>query len=151
MKKIAVGVDGSEASKQALTWAIDHASEGDLIRAVYVWQVFHGARPDIVPIEELEHIRPEADDFVGDVVDGVVAELDGPLPGIERVSYYGHPGRWLVDLSDEVDLVVVGRRGHGGFKGLRLGSVSTYVVHHALCPVVVVPLDPTKPDSPHRE
>lgn len=147
MKKIVVGVDGSEASKRALAWAIDLASEGDLIRAVYVWQVYRGARADIVPIEELEQIRPQADHLVGDVVDSVVAEVDGPLPGIERVSYYGHPGRWLVDLSGEVDLVVVGSRGQGGFKGLLLGSVSTYVVHHARCPVVVVP---TEPDQPRR-
>jgi nucleotide-binding universal stress UspA family protein len=56
--------------------------------------------------------------------------------------YYGHPGRCLVDLSDEVDLLVVGRRGLGGFKGLLFGSVSTYVVHHADCPVVIIPAEP---------
>ncbi len=147
METIAVGVDGSEPSERALRWAIEHASAGDLIRAVYVWQVYRGALPGVVPLEELKLIRPQADHFVREVVDRVVAEFDDPLPAIERVSYYGHPGRWLVDLSTEVDLVVVGGRGQGGFKGLLLGSVSTYVVHHARCPVVVVPLDP-EADSP---
>jgi nucleotide-binding universal stress UspA family protein len=147
METIAVGVDGSEPSERALRWAIEHASAGDLVRAVYVWQVHRGALPDVVPISELERIRPEADHFVGAVVDRVVAKFDGPLPGIEQVSYYGHPGRWLVDLSAEVDLVVVGGRGLGGFKGLLLGSVSTYLVHHAHCPVVVIPPDP-QADSP---
>lgn len=144
MKKIVAGIDGSEASKRALAWAIEYASEEDVIRAVYVWQVYQGASPDIVPIEGLQQIRHQADHFVGEVVDSVVAELDGPLPGIERVSYYGHPGGWLVNLSDEVDLVVVGSRGLGGFKGLLLGSVSTHVVHHARCPVVVVPPELTE-------
>ena len=142
MKKTAVGVDGSDASRDALRWAIENASEGDLVRAVYVWQLFRGPRPDVVPVSELQRVRPEADRFINEVVDAVTAGLDGPLPRIERVSYYGHPGRWLVDLSDEVDLLVVGSRGLGGFKGLLLGSVGSYVVHHAHCPVVVVPAGP---------
>ena len=142
MKKIAVGVDGSDASRDALRWAIENASEGDSVRAVYVWQLYRGPRPDVVPVSELQLVRPEADRFISEVVDAVTAGLDGLLPRIERVSYYGHPGRWLVDLSDEVDLLVVGSRGLGGFKGLLLGSVSTYVVHHAHCPVVVVPTEP---------
>ena len=142
MQKIVVGVDGSDASRDALRWAIEHASESDFVRAVYVWQLSRGPRPDVVPVSELQLVRPEADRFINEVVDAVTAGLDGPLPGIERVSYYGHPGRWLVDLSEEVDLLVVGSRGLGGFTGLLLGSVSTYVVHHARCPVVVVPAGP---------
>ena len=142
MKRIVVGVDGSDASRDALRWAIEHASEGDFVRAVYVWQLSRGPRPDVVPAAELQLVRPEADRFINEVVDAVTAGLDAPLPGIERVSYYGHPARWLVNLSDEVDLLVVGSRGLGGFKGLLLGSVSNYVVHHAHCPVVVVPAEP---------
>jgi nucleotide-binding universal stress UspA family protein len=48
-----------------------------------------------------------------------------------------------MQLSDSADLVVVGARGHGGFLSLVLGSVSTYAVHHARCPVVVVPVPRT--------
>ncbi len=142
METIVVGVDGSKPSERALLWAIEHASDGDVIRAVYVWQVYRGALPDVVPLAELEGIRPQADHFVRDAVDRVVAEFDGPLPAIERVSYHGQPGRWLVDLSDEVDLVVIGGRGLGGLKGLVLGSVSNYVVSHSRCPVVVIPPEP---------
>ena len=134
-----VGIDGSAGSDSALAWALAHAREDDLIRAVYVWQVPRGATPDFVPASELATIRPDADRFVADVVDNVLKVHEGQVPQIERVSYYGHPGRWLVKLSAESDMIVVGSRGRGGFVGLLLGSVSTYVTHHALCPVVVVP------------
>ena len=45
----------------------------------------------------------------------------------------------LINASQDADLVVVGSRGGGGFSELMLGSVSTQVVHHAKCPVVVIP------------
>ena len=45
----------------------------------------------------------------------------------------------IVRLADGADLVVVGSRGLGGFKGLLFGSASHQVSHHAQCPVVVIP------------
>lgn len=139
METLVVGSDGSEGSNEALLWALDHARSDDLIRVVYIWQVYRGARPDVVPAAELSAIRSEADRVVADAVEKALEGRVGPLPHIERVSYYGHPGQWLTKLSAESDLIVVGSRGQGGFVGLLLGSVSTYVVHHAKCPVVVVP------------
>lgn len=50
----------------------------------------------------------------------------------------GHPAPTLVEASREADLLVVGSRGHGGFTGMLLGSVSDYVAHHARCPVVIL-------------
>lgn len=138
MEKIAVGVDGSEAASDALRWALKHTSSDDVIHAVYVWQVNQGPRSDVVPAGELKLHRSAADHAVREIVDSVVAEFEGRAGSVEAVSYFGHPGKWLVDLSDEVDMLVVGSRGLGGFRGLLLGSVSTYVVHHAKCPVVVV-------------
>ena len=142
MRTIVVGIDGSAGSMNALRWAIRHSSMGDLIRAVYVWQVYRGALPHLVPLSEIEALRPEADQFVADTVESVVRELGiEPDAAIERVSYYGHPGKWLAKLSQEVDLVVVSRRGHSNVPTLLLGSVSSYVVHHAHCPVAVIPED----------
>lgn len=51
----------------------------------------------------------------------------------------GFPAEALINASADADLVVVGTRGGGGFPHLHLGGVSSQVVHHAKCPVVVVP------------
>jgi nucleotide-binding universal stress UspA family protein len=51
----------------------------------------------------------------------------------------GHPAKVLIEAAANADLLVVGSRGHGGFVGALLGSVSHRCVAHATCPVVVVP------------
>ena len=58
---------------------------------------------------------------------------------IERRVTEGSAAAVLIEASRDADLLVVGSRGHGGFTGLRLGSVSRQCVSHASCPVVVVP------------
>jgi nucleotide-binding universal stress UspA family protein len=55
------------------------------------------------------------------------------------MAFSGFPAKALIDESEKADLIVVGSRGGGGFGALFLGSVSSQVVHHAKCPVVVVP------------
>jgi len=60
-------------------------------------------------------------------------------PSVIVTAVSGFPAKTLIDASENCDLLVVGTRGGGGFGSLMLGSVSMQVVHHAKCPVVVVP------------
>jgi len=137
---VVVGVDGSPASAVALSWAVRYASGlGATIRAVLAWhypaaagQAPVGVAPKSVT-SEVEHSRDE-------ILEKAISDAIGADPGvpIEREITYGHPAQVLIDESEAADLLVVGSRGHGGFKGLRLGSISMHCVTHAHCPVTVV-------------
>ena len=67
--------------------------------------------------------------------EGITA--DSPIPVTTLVAE-GNPARALLDAAESADLLVVGSRGHGGFTGVLVGSVSQQCVHHATCPIVVV-------------
>ena len=77
-----------------------------------------------------------------------LAEQAGPSNGLQTMweAIEGHPAEVLVEASKDADLLVVGSRGHGGFIGMLLGSVSQHVLAHARCPVVVV-RDPQPHDA----
>jgi nucleotide-binding universal stress UspA family protein len=75
--------------------------------------------------------------LLDDVVDH--ADASGLRAPIDRVLIEGHPAQAMVDAAQGADLVVVGSRGLGNVRGMLLGSVSHHLVHHASCPVVVVP------------
>jgi nucleotide-binding universal stress UspA family protein len=62
---------------------------------------------------------------------------------VEIAAERGDPAPTLLAAAGDADLLVVGTRGHGGFKGLLLGSVSAKMIHHAPCAVVVVPHPPS--------
>ena len=86
---------------------------------------------------------PEAN--ARDVLAKAVADVLDPADA-ERVHQHvvaGHPARVLLDAAAGAALLVVGSRGHGGFAGMLLGSVSQHVVAHATCPVLVVHEQPS--------
>jgi nucleotide-binding universal stress UspA family protein len=84
--------------------------------------------------EEIRHSAQEA-------VDKAAVALGDQQPqSVAVVALSGFPAKTLIDASENSDLVVVGSRGGGGFGALFMGSVSSQVVHHAKCPVVVVPM-----------
>ena len=85
--------------------------------------------------ERVEEIRKSAQE----AVDKAAAALGDQPKSVSVVALSGFPAKTLIDASENSDLVVVGSRGGGGFGALFVGSVSSQVVHHAKCPVVVVP------------
>jgi nucleotide-binding universal stress UspA family protein len=136
--RVVVGVDGSDASLEALKFAAGHA---ELVGGTLV--VVHGRGTtgvngpfdvDVAPavVEELssaERLLAEAVAGLRDRHPDLDVELRPmPVPSV----------RALVDASATASLVVVGTRGRGGFMGLLLGSVSSGVLQHAQCPVAVV-------------
>ena len=138
---IVVGVDGSEPSENALRWAVDEAKHrrGRVV-AVHAWQppvppadVMPGPYPDYV--ELLGQVEEASQKLVADVVAKVVGN-DTTVP-VEPTVVEGSPASVLIDAAENADLVVVASRGHGGFVGLLLGSVSQKVVNHAPCSVIV--------------
>lgn len=133
--EIMVGVDGSEESKAALTWAVGLAGAmGGRVCAVTVWEV----PPTIFlnPHKE-EHYAEAAETMLEEIVD----EVAPPDSGVEVETGLirgASPARRLVEESRGADLLVVGRRGRGALAGMHLGSVASYCVDHATCPCVVV-------------
>lgn len=139
MQRIVVGIDGSEDSRAALRWALQ---EGRLrqasVEVVHTWHLpYVGASPYIVPVLDSDTYEKAARQVMDSVVD---AEDTTGLPApVTRSVVSGGAAGAIVEQARDADLIVVGSRGLGGFKGLLLGSVSQQVVHHAPCPVVVVP------------
>jgi nucleotide-binding universal stress UspA family protein len=144
MPGILVGVDGSDHSRQALTWAIHEASQHHVPLTVLAVRP-PAARPathifwNIPTLEPDEHDPELARAEVQTWVDKVANEAGGPLPEITVEVVTGDPAEELIRASQDADLLVLGRRGGGGFARLMMGSVSSKVMHHAASPTVVVP------------
>jgi nucleotide-binding universal stress UspA family protein len=138
--RIVVGIDGSESSRQALQWAIDEGRHhGSYVEAVHAWHDVYvgGGTPYSVAVLDPQLYHDAAEALVRDVVDA--ADESGLAAPVRRSVVHGAPASALLEAAKGADLIVVGSRGRGGFAGLLLGSVSHQVVHHATCPVVVIP------------
>lgn len=133
---IVVGIDGSKASMRALEWALRQAeATGARVNAVQAWQVppTYGTVTMVLPGSVFEK---DAETSLA----ATVATATAAHPGVQVDQYVaeGHPAKTLMNWAKRAELLVVGSRGHGGFVGSLLGSVSQYCVQHAPCPVVVV-------------
>jgi len=137
---IVVGVDGSPASAMAMAWAARYAKAmGATVRAVLAWHYPTAAGPAPVGVAPAS-VTGEVEQAKHEELRKAIAATfgDPPMVDVEAKVVYGHPSQVLIDESKDADLLVVGSRGHGGFTGMLLGSVSTHCVTHAACPVTVV-------------
>jgi nucleotide-binding universal stress UspA family protein len=134
--RIVVGVDGSEGSKAALRWAARQAEfTGAALEAVITWEypTFYGWVPSYPDDLDLPRLAERA------LTDSLAAVFGAERPARLRTRVLeGHAGQVLAEASAGAELLVVGSRGYGGFVDAVLGSVSTYCVHHARCPVTVI-------------
>ncbi|MDR1295098.1 MAG: universal stress protein [Bifidobacteriaceae bacterium] len=141
--RIVVGVDGSPSSEIALGRAIDEAvAWGARLTAFSSIPVTTGTSMFAWAPAVADHdaILTDLETGLDALVNRVMAERETPEGfTVRRHGLDGAAASLLVEFSTAVDLVVVGSRGRGGFSGLLLGSTSQAVLHHAVCPVMVVP------------
>lgn len=149
VRRIVVGVDGSESARKALRWAVREAEAWEAeLTAIAAVPMASGAGalawlPAAVDREQvLADVRSGLDRAVADAVEG------HPKVVVRRHALDGNAAELMAEFSTAVDLVVVGSRGRGGFSGLLLGSVSQGVLSHASCPVMVVPARTKDDDGP---
>ncbi|MDQ0770995.1 nucleotide-binding universal stress UspA family protein [Pseudarthrobacter defluvii] len=132
--RIVVGVDGSDQSRAAMDWAIEESKlrkgevqavtarsfpyVSDAMGTAWDYEIFQKDAQAILEAE-LERVKDQGVTVTGRIVEG-------------------NPASALIDASKDADLVALGSRGHGGFTGMLLGSVSHQTIHHAHCPVLVI-------------
>jgi len=143
MGVIVVGVDFSDGAKAAVRFALAEAKRrGASLRALHAWQFYDIGMSGIdgfYPIvgRDFSDVRRTAEA----ALEATLAEIASDGHGVEVASAVveGAAAAVLVVESQDAELLVVGSRGHGGFAGLLLGSVSQQCAHHAACPVVIIP------------
>lgn len=138
-EKILVGIDGSPGSRWAATWALEEARIRKAeIEAIYVWQIpgLAYTAPGFVPPSPED--MAEVGERMADYAFGDTSKLDVHVQ-IRAVN--GRPADVLgaIAADSDIDLVVVGSRGHSGAVGLLLGSVSEALSHQLVKPLVIVP------------
>ncbi|MPY96073.1 MAG: hypothetical protein GEV08_24340 [Acidimicrobiia bacterium] len=134
MERIVVGVDGSASAETALRWAVEEADHhGAAVTAVLAWSYLDQRRGEGSQAFDPTY-GPE--DARG-ALRGALAAVGASRP-VEEQVVNGLPANALLEVGADADLLVVGARGLGGFKGLLLGSVSERVLEQAPCPVAVV-------------
>jgi nucleotide-binding universal stress UspA family protein len=138
MGKVVVGIDGSEAARQALRWAGDEAKlRGAALQVVHTWSrpyAVSGPNPRMGGLDAEDSERRRAEELV---------ERELEATGIERVRIErevvdGAPAKTLLDAAQRADLLVIGSSRHRKVADVALGAVGRECVQHSPCPVVIV-------------
>jgi nucleotide-binding universal stress UspA family protein len=137
---VVLGVDGSPEASAAVAHAFDEAwlREAPLV-ALHAWlDPVARAAGDMLPlVYDVDQIRDEEARLLAEAVAGCREEY--PDVAVQEELVRAPTRAALIDRSVEARMLVVGTRGRGGIRGLLLGSVSQAMLHHAACPVLVVP------------
>ncbi len=130
---LVVGVDGSESSQAAIAFAVEEASLREArLRAVWVWP------HSVLAHDDRDEGLAERRRLLAESVAGWAETY--PDVAISQEVLRGHPVEQLALASQESLALIVGRRGRGGYSGMRLGSTVHGLLHRAMCPVITVPL-----------
>lgn len=132
-RKIVVGFDGSDHAAAALRWAIDIAPADSQVVAVIAI--------DVAPWLSEERTAQLYPDLIAEAEQRITDAADAvdPLHRAERSVVLHSPRQAFAEALGDADLIVVGPRGIGGLARAMLGSVTTWLLHDAPCPVAVIP------------
>jgi nucleotide-binding universal stress UspA family protein len=136
---VVVGVDGSELSVAAIDYAFEQAAaRNTTLTAVLAWHdpVRTGPGDQLPLVYDLGALRQESAALLAESVAGHTDKYPDVVVREELVR--GHPDDVLIDAGRSAELLVIGSRGRGAFRGLLLGSTSRALVHYAPCPIAVV-------------
>jgi nucleotide-binding universal stress UspA family protein len=157
-QRIVVGLDGSDAARLALAWALGEAARRraavDVVTAYPV--DFYWIDPYLLDQRRLDALRADTEARALDLVDEVRRTVAVPAqPGIGQLDVSvqvcaGAPAVHLVHAAEDADLLVVGSRGRGAVRSAVVGSVALHCAAHAPCPVVVVHPDAVPVAEPPR-
>lgn len=147
-KRIVLGYDGSAGALAAVDWCKEHAAPlGAEVLVVGVVDVVPlvGLAPAASPSVSLAYdsIHGAMQEAVSEELDEAVAALASAGVDCRAVVAKGNPAQTLdrIAVEESAGLIVVGRRGRGGFMEMLLGSIPHTLAHHASVPVVIVPAD----------
>ena len=144
MAEFVVGIDGSESSIRAARWAAGEAvlrsATLRLICAYDAPATWLGMGEALGATMTMSISEDDLHSYGSATLEDAVAKIEVP-DGVEviRQPQMGKPANLLIAASKTADLLVIGSRGHGDLGGVLLGSTSMHCVHHAQCPVVVIP------------
>jgi nucleotide-binding universal stress UspA family protein len=138
-ERVVVGVDGSEVSRDAVGFAFEAAQARQVpLTAVMAWHDPVSTGPDdpLPVVYDLDALEQQSAALLAESIAGHRGKY--PDVPVREELVHGRPDDVLVAAGRTAQLLVVGSRGRGVFRGLLLGSTSRALVHHAPCPVAVV-------------
>ena len=142
MAGIVVGVDGSGHSRKALERAAAEAAcHGVPLTVLVVHQAVRDVYGRASHYQDDADLTEKAKEAAKTETDEVVSGLSAKPDSVTVTAAHGLPADELIKASEGADMIVVGRRGAGGFARLLMGSVSDQVARYAHCPVLLIPSD----------